>query len=189
MKKIITIGCMVLFAFSCKAQTIEPVEKAIEYKISENGIPDNTYLKDVNNLLSKYVGTWVGTLGGKNYTLYITKYTYKFNTITRDVLLARYLITSSNGDILEDTRNLSNDDAIVGDYFSKDLQSYAFRYFGENSQCGNKGTAFFRIKNSTNTEMLFTFEPDKIMISEDTCPGLKLAELTFPRDGLRLTKQ
>jgi hypothetical protein len=182
---------MVLFAFSCKAQTIEPVERALEYRMSENGIPDNTYLKDVNNLLPKYVGTWAGTLGGKNYTLYITKYTYKFNTITRDVLLTRYLITSSNGDILEDTRNLPDDSPYVieGDYFSKDLASYASNYIGKNSQCGNKGTVFIRIKNTTNTQVLVTFEPDKIMISEDICPGFKLAELTLPRDGLRLTKQ
>lgn len=187
----ITIGCMLLFAISCKAQTIVPVEKAIDYRRSENGIPDNTYLKDVNNLLSKYIGTWKGAYSDKNYTLYITKYTYTFKTRTCDVLLIRYLITSSNGTILEDTRNLSSESPYVieGDYFSKDLASYASNFTGKNSSCGNGGTVFIRIKNSANTLMSFGFEPDKIMISEETCPGFRFADLTFPKDGLMLTKQ
>jgi len=179
------------FIISCKAQTIVPVEKAIDYRRSGDGIPDNTYLKDVNNLLGKYIGTWKGTFEGKNYTLYIVKATSTYDKITRDRLLIRYLITSSNGTILEDTRSLpdTNPYIIKGSYFGKDLASYASNYAGNNSQCGNNGTIFTRIKNTSNTLMSFTFEPDKIMISEETCPGLKFADLTFPRDGLMLTKQ
>jgi len=183
---------MLLFAISCKAQTIVPVEKSLDYRIAGNGIPEGTYLKDVNNLLSKYVGTWKGTYAGKNYTFFITKYTSKFDKVTNDVLLIRYLITSSNGTILEDTRSASNSDAnvIEGNYFSKDLASYALNYFGKNSQCGNKGIVFIRIKNSTNTLMSVAFEPDQFLMSEDFCPGLKYAELTFPKnDVIRLTKQ
>jgi len=191
MKKIMILGCMLLFAMSCKAQSIVPIEKKIDYISAENGIPEGTYLKDINNLLSKYVGTWKGTYGGKVYTFFITKYTYKPLKVTYDLLLIRYLITFSDGKILEDTRNLPNTspNVIKGDYFGKDLAAYASNYFGKNSQCGNKGTVFIRMKNTTNTQMSFAFEPDKIMISEDTCPGLKLAEFTFPKEGLMLTKQ
>ncbi len=192
MKKIILLGCILIIAISCKAQIIVPVEKSLDYRIAGNGIPEGTYLKDVNNLLSKYVGTWKGDYAGKNYTFYITKYTYKPFKVTYDLLLTRYLITSSNGTILEDTRSASNTDTYVikGDYFSKDLASYASNYFGKNSQCGNKGLVFIRIKNNTNTLMSVAFEPDKIFMSEDTCPGLKYAELTFPKnDVIMLTKQ
>ena len=192
MKKILILGCMVLFALSCKAQTIVAVEKAIDYRRAGNGIPDNTYLKDVNNLLAKYVGTWKGTLGGKNYTFYVTKYTSKFDKVTSDELVTRYLITTSNGSIVEDTRNLpyTSPYVIKGDYFGKDLATYASNYFGKNSQCGNKGTVFFRMKNTVNTQMSLTFVPDNIIISEDVCPGLKGAELTFPKDDvIRFTKQ
>lgn len=191
MKKIMILGCILLFAMSCKAQTIVPVEKTGDYLDAGNGIPDNTYLKDVNNLLSKYLGTWKGTYGGKNYTFYVTKYTSKFEKVTRDKLLTRYLITTSNGSILEDTRSLPDTSPYVikGNYFGKDLRSYASNFFGKNSQCGNKGTVFIRMKNTTNTQMSFAFEPDKILISEDTCPGFKFAELTLPREGMMLTKQ
>lgn len=182
---------MLIFAMSCRAQTIVPVEKIMDYIVAGNGIPDDTYLKDVNNLLGKYVGTWKGTFGGNNYTFYITKYTSKLDKVTHDELLIRYLITTSNGSILEDTRNLPDDGAYVieGDYFSKDTTYYVLNYAGKNSQCGNKGTVFIRMKNATNTEMHLSFEPDKIMISEDVCPEFKLAELTLPKGGMRLTKQ
>ena len=191
MKKIIVLGCVLLFVMSCKAQTIVPIEKAIDYRNTVDGIPDNTYLKDVNNLLSKYVGTWKGIYAGKTYTFFTTKYAYTFDKVTYDILLMRYLITSSDGTILEDTRSLPNDGTYVieGDYFTKDATYYVLNFTGKNAQCGNQGTVYIRMKNTENTQMSLTFEPNKIMISKDTCPGLKLAEQILPRNGMRLTKQ
>ncbi|WP_291149283.1 DUF6705 family protein [Flavobacterium sp. UBA7680] len=191
MKKILILGLIVLSVISCKAQTIVPVEKAIDYRRAGNGIPDNTYLKDVNNLLGKYTGTWKGSYGSKNYTLFVTKYTYTFEKVTFDELRIRYLITSSNGTILENTQSLpdTNPYIITGSYFGKDLAVYALDFSGKNTKCGNAGTVFIRIKNTANTLMSFGFEPDKIVISDQDCPGFKAAELTFPKDGLMLTKQ
>lgn len=191
MKKILILGFIVLSIISCKAQTIVPIERMGDYIDAGDGIPDNTYLKDVNNLLDKYVGTWKGDYLGKNYTLFITKTTYTFDKVTFDELRIRYLIISSNNIVLEDTRNsLDNNTYVIrGYYFNKNLTSYASNFTGKKSMCGNAGTVFIRIKNATNTLMSFGFEPDKIMISEGTCPGLKLAELTFPKDGLMLIKQ
>lgn len=191
MKKILILGLIVLSVISCKAQTIVPVEKAIDYRRAGNGIPDNTYLKDVNNLFGKYTGTWKGSYGGKNYTLFITKYTYTFEKVTFDELRIRYLITSSNGTILENTQSLPDTSPyiITGSYFGKDLAVYALDFSGKNTKCGNAGTVFIRIKNTANTLMSFGFEPDKIMISDQDCPGFKAAELTFPKDGLMLNKQ
>ncbi|MBS7256494.1 DUF6705 family protein [Flavobacterium branchiicola] len=191
MKKIIILGFIMLLTLSCKAQTIVPVEKMGDYLDAGDGIPDNTYMKDINNLLTKYVGTWKGSYKTKNYTFYITKYTSTLDKVTIDELRIRYLITSVFGTVLEDTRSVpeTGPHIIKGSYFNKDLTSYASDFVGNNSMCGNKGTIFTRIKNNTNTQMFLSFEPDHIMISEGTCPGLKLAELTFPRDGFMLTKQ
>jgi len=145
----------------------------------------------VNNLLGKYTGTWKGSYGSKNYTLFVTKYTYTFEKVTFDELRIRYLITSSNGTILENTQSLpdTNPYIITGSYFGKDLAVYALDFSGKNTKCGNAGTVFIRIKNTANTLMSFGFEPDKIVISDQDCPGFKAAELTFPKDGLMLTKQ
>jgi hypothetical protein len=189
MKKTILLGCMLIIAISCKAQQIVPLEKKIEYKLT-GGIPDGVYLKDINNLLGKYMGTWKGTIEGKNYTFIITKFKDDYLGISVDKLLIRYLITTTNGTILEDTRNLPTTSPYVieGDYFSKGATYYVSNYFGKNSICGNQGTVFIRMKNTANTEMSVTSVPDKMMISEENCPGLKLAEQVLPA-GMRLTKQ
>ncbi|WP_035669457.1 DUF6705 family protein, partial [Flavobacterium sp. 83] len=190
MKKLVIIGYLLTIAISCKAQTIVPVEKTIDYMIAQNGIPEGTYLKDVNNLLGKYIGTWKGTFENKNYTFIVKKYTCKPQNVTYDKLLIRYLITTTNGVIIEDTRNLPDTSTYVieGYYFSKDLTYYVSNYYGKNSGCGQKGTVYIRMKNISNTDMSLTFEPEKILLTEDSCTGLKLAEQLLPRNGMRLTK-
>lgn len=190
MKKLILLGCLLIIGISCKAQTIVPVEKSIEYK-ETGGIPDGVYLKDINNLLLKYIGTWKGTYEGKNYTFVITKFRHDFLGISADKLLVRRLITTTNGTVIEDTRSLpdTSPDVIKGSFFSKDLSYYGLRFFGENSICGNQGTVFIRMKNTTNTSMSLTFMQDMVTINEENCPGLKLAEPSLPISGMMLTKQ
>jgi hypothetical protein len=191
LKKTIMLGYMLLIALSCRAQQIVPVERSIDYMIAGNGIPEGTYLKDTNNLLPKYLGTWKGTFEGKNYTFVVTKHTYKPNNVTYDILLIRYLITSSNGTVIEDTRNLPNDSPYVikGYYFSKDISYYVSNYTGREVLCGQHGKIFIRIKNASNTMMSLVLSPDKDMISEQDCPGLKSAVQLFPIKGMMLTKQ
>jgi hypothetical protein len=181
---------MLVIAMSCKAQTIVPLEKTIEYKLS-GGIPDGAYLKDINNLLNKYLGTWKGTFEDKNYTFIITKFKHDFLGITVDELLIRYLITTTNGAVIEDTRSLPDTSPYVikGDYFSKGATYYVSNYLGKNSGCGQKGTVFIRMKNAANTEMSLILVPDKILLTEDSCPGLQLAKQVLTLNGMRLTKQ
>jgi hypothetical protein len=52
--------------FSCKAQ---------QYPLDTDftTIPNNSYIKDLNNEYSKFVGTWKASLGNKEVYLYITK--------------------------------------------------------------------------------------------------------------------
>lgn len=48
---------MFLFVSHANAQNIVPVEKSVDYVSAVNGIPVATYLKDVNNLFTPYLGT------------------------------------------------------------------------------------------------------------------------------------
>lgn len=191
MKKLIFLGCILMITMSCKAQTIVPVEKTIDYIIAENSVPKGTYLKDVNNLLGKYIGTWKGTFDGKNYTFVITKFKNDFLGVSQDELLIRYLIADTNGSAIEDSRGLPDTSPflIEGDYFSKDATYYVLNYYGKNSGCGQQGTVYIRMKNTDNTDMSLSLVPDKILLTEDSCPGLKLAEQLLPRDEMMLTKQ
>lgn len=79
------IGCLILTIFGCKAQII-PVEEYRNYLDNEIEIPDGAYIKDVNNLLDKYVGTWIGVQNSKTYEFRISKLTESFLGITMDEL-------------------------------------------------------------------------------------------------------
>ena len=54
MKNIIINSFIVLFTLTSLAQTIEPLET----KWSTNFLASNTYFKDVNDELDKFIGTW-----------------------------------------------------------------------------------------------------------------------------------
>ena len=119
MKNILLIGFIILGTISCKAQII-----AVEnYNNYNNDLPDGAYIKDVNNVLGKFTGTWKGTYNNKNYEFRIIKYT-EDNTKLKykeDLLLIRYKITDSNGTVLEDTTTLANESPYVikGSYLNK----------------------------------------------------------------------
>jgi hypothetical protein len=54
MKNIIFLGCVILFAVSCKAQTIVPIESKIDYIIAENGIPNDPIIEINDSIKEKY---------------------------------------------------------------------------------------------------------------------------------------
>src|SRR5690606_13097731 len=76
MKSIGIIIILALFALSCKAQIIA-VEDFEDYP---NELADGAYIKDINNVLGKYVGNWKGTYNNRNYEFRIIKYTRESET-------------------------------------------------------------------------------------------------------------
>lgn len=193
MKNIITLIIVLVGTLSCKAQqVIIPVEKAIEYRDADSGVPDGVYLKDINGLLNKYLGTWKGTVDNKNYTFVIIKYKNNLSRgVSQDELMIRYLITTSNGTVIEDTRSLSDDSSYVikGDYFNKTASYYVSSYMGKNADCGQSGNLFITGTKLPNQIKLFLI-PDKVMINIQNCPGQKAADKLLPVDNeVLLTKQ
>lgn len=192
MKKILILGFIILSNLSCKSQTILPLEEVIKYVISGNGIPKNiTYIKDVNNILDKYVGTWKGTYNSRNYEFNITKYTSNYKNLLEDKLLMRYVISDVNGIIIEDTRALPDTSPYVikGDYV--DNSFYELYYIGKESLCGQIGSIIIDIQpNSNNNVMRLLFAPNKEihMISLKNCPNGSATQI-MPLDNLILTKQ
>lgn len=188
---------MLVVSITTNAQpSIVPVEKTAEYVDADIKIPDDTYLKDVNHLLDKFIGTWKGTYNNRNYTFIITQYTDAYNSLLEDLLLMRYLITDQNGTVIEDTRSLDNKDTYVieGRFFIKNkTNSYLLTYIGKKAKCGQTG----QIHISTSkyvpvnpTQMKLNFIPEHIMINETDCPGFTLAEQIMPgKGGIILTKQ
>src|SRR5690606_1739518 len=113
MKKILLITLLILTALSCKAQII-PIEEDINYRINEIEIPDGAYIKDVNHLLDKFVGTWIGTFDNKSYEFGITKLTESFLGISNDRLIIKNEITDNiTKQEIADTTTMPNDTSLL----------------------------------------------------------------------------
>lgn len=189
MKKTLILGLIILSVISCKAQVL-PVENVINYINSKDGIPKNiTHITDVNHLLDKFIGTWKGTYDGKNYEFRIFKITAKPGRITEEKLVMRYLITNSNGTVIEDTRTLpdSSPYVIKGDYL--DTTTYTLIYTGKNSKCGMSGTIFIDfLKGSNNTKMNLLLVSESMIISQTSCPNGAAKQIMPTASAITLTK-
>ncbi|MCO6174886.1 hypothetical protein NHF50_07485 [Flavobacterium sp. NRK F10] len=142
----------------CKAQIISssqniiPIEDYITYPYD---VPEGYYIKDVNNLFDKYIGTWTGIYDGKNYEFVVTKYTSSFLEIAMDELIIRYKITdASTGNVIIDTTPLLDDSPmmITGSYLDENGETYHLEYMGEDFICGQNGYVLIAVVNN-NTQM------------------------------------
>ena len=189
MKKLLILGFIVLTTLSCKAQIL-PLEDVLKYIDAGNGIPKNiTYIKDVNNVLDKYVGTWKGTYNNRSYEFRIVKVTNKPGRITEDRLLMRYVISDVNGTIVEDTRALPETSPYVveGDYYDRDV--YFLYYGGKESLCGQIGHIIIDIQpNSNNNKMRLFFAQQQEILSLKDCPNGSATQI-MPLTNLILDKQ
>ena len=188
MKNILYIGCIILSTISCKAQIL-PVEEVVNYRNAEEGIPENiTYIKDVNHLLDKYIGTWEGADSGKNYEVTINKITVEseYRDLTRDELFMRYKITNTNGTVIINTLPLPDSNTLVlkGEYLDP-AGSYVLYYQGEDADCGQNGDVFISVYGTNNTQMQLFLQVYGEVVECTT----GYAEQVLPIEPIILTKQ
>lgn len=199
MKNKLILVAFITFTLGCRAQQpplqqIIPVENIIGYVNNDANIPDGIYFKDVNHLLDKYVGTWVGTYDNKTYEFQVVEFTDNYLGITEDILLMRYKITDANGNEIVNTLNLPNTSSYVisGKYLTENAHSYAMRYRGYESECGQKGTVFIEIEATNPNVMELFYGPQYEWIDSVECPN-GVANQVFPtfddQAYLILTKQ
>ncbi|QSB25856.1 DUF6705 family protein [Flavobacterium sp. CLA17] len=189
MKKIIIIGITIACISACKAQSVVPIEKKIDYINAGIGIPESvTYFKDVNGIRDKYVGTWRGTYEGKNYELIFSKITDKPSRITQDRLVMRYLIKDANGRILEDTRAETDKSGYVLKSYYYDKTFFVLSYGGRQFDCGQRGELYVMLTKNYDSVMELFLIPQRDIILEKDCPNGAAAQL-FPEVKMRLTRQ
>lgn len=192
MKKILFI-ILTISVLSCKAQqVIIPVEKQIEYENDEIEYPDNVYLKDVNNLLDRYVGTWKKTQNNKTYEFYVIKVTRESNNeyiqFKKDELEIRYRITNNTtSDVIVDTTNLNDSPYVIdGKHFNLRKSVYFLDYIGFDTNCGQNGTIVIEVPPTNN------FTTMKLFLSvygeQGDCPGGAVPQI-LPTEVITLTKQ
>lgn len=186
LKMFLLIGMIINF-LSCKAQ---------QYPLNTDydEVPNNSYLKDLNNNLDPYIGNYKANYNGKEITLYITKVNDKLEKFPqkvfyRDALVIKYIVKTVSGVILQDTQN-NNIPNI--ELYSTRIRSYdssvIFYYSGTN--CG-VGWGTVLLKKINNTQISFLYQPDDMIITPERCPGNPDLTIYLPEteNPLIFTKQ
>ncbi|WP_397302212.1 hypothetical protein [Nonlabens ulvanivorans] len=141
----------------------------------EISIPDDvTYIKDVNNSLAPYIGTFIGTYNGNTITFTITKLT-ETDWITRDILNIKYKIEDANGNILVQTFNFPDNSHDISGRRFKTQGDYLASYHGFDAtgfdECGQSGTFSLSINRLSPNQLDLYLANSMEILLQDDCPN------------------
>lgn len=190
MKKTLFILCFLTTVLSCKAQIL-PIENLKNYLEIGEGIPENTtYIKDVNNLLNKYEGIWIGNHSNKIFELHIEKETQISDGVAEDLLLIRYKVIDTSNNIIYNNLDVYDDTdvSIIRGYYLS-TKAYVLNYPNPNAPCGLHGEIFISVSEDNLNQMKLILVEDSEMVNTSDCPNGTL-EQDFPTESsMILTKQ
>ncbi|MDR2236637.1 MAG: hypothetical protein LBE92_10975 [Chryseobacterium sp.] len=184
MKRLLFSGA-VLAVFYCKAQQTYPLNTDYET------IPDYAYIKDLNNELGAFAGTYKANYQGNEITLYLTKVENKLEDGTKkryymDVIAAKYTVKSSTGIILKDTQNNNTND-FYSIWSEPQENAIAFYYPGTNCMVGWGKVYLYKINS---TQLSWDYRPNSMILDQQNCPGNQDTKVYLPvTKDLIFTKQ
>ena len=149
-------------AISCKSQ-IYPLR-------TYSQIPENAYLKDTNNELLSYAGTWKGTWNNKTIYITFSKITNQYDDVLKyykDNLTAKFKILDTDGTVLFD--NTSSDDLnakIWGGKFRKLDDKYSLIYI-DPELCNTSGNVIINFVGDDKNQLHWKFNQSSNMITSD----------------------
>lgn len=164
MKKILILFTLHLILLSC-AQ-IYPLNTNID-------VPNGAYIKDLNNELIPYEGTWKGIWGNKTFFLSLNKVKKYMdhkenNPYYKDILAGRFKVLDSSRNILYDNISLPDQDTkIEGLGFIKNTNRYALFYI-DSDICNISGNINLNFVNASNLQLNWKFM-DTTDIIDSSC--------------------
>jgi hypothetical protein len=172
-------------------ESIKPLDDLDLYWTPHNEyiIQDGDYFKDVNSVLTPYIGTWSGNYDDKHLEIRVSKIKYGAAGYFCDILLIKYKIETSGGEVLMNTVDYSDDnkDHIRGYGFKTEFTLYKAWYEGELSNCNQQGWATLDLLNSQTMHFWISQVTE---IIDDSCPTGNIHILpTVEANALVLTKQ
>lgn len=163
MKKIFIIIAIHSILLSC----------AQVYPLNTNtDVPNDAYIKDLNNQLLPYEGTWKATWDNKTIFVYfkrIKKYLdhKENNPYYKDVLVGKFKVVNSNGLILFDNTSLpDNDTKIEGGGFIKNTEKYILHY-NDFDICGINGSIRINFIDTFKTKLNWQYSDMTDIITPD----------------------
>ncbi|MCU7613542.1 hypothetical protein N0B16_03750 [Chryseobacterium sp. GMJ5] len=137
-------------------------------------VPDNAYIKDINNELVPYEGTWSGVWDNK--TIYISfKRIKKYqnydpnNPYYEDLLVGKFKVLNSAGLILYDNTILPDDNTKIKGlrFITQPTVRYKLYYF-DSDICGITGDIYINFVNTNFTQLNWKFV-DTTDIIDSSC--------------------
>jgi len=182
---IIILICFV--QISCKAQII-PIESYHEYPTD---IPDGAHVKDLNNLLDKFLGTWIGVFENNSIELYIIEDTDTTGGADFDIVRIFYKVTDSSDNVLLDTTSpiIEDEFIISGMYFQDDdlFETYVLDYIGMG--CRYNGDLFITVEEANPITMLLSLNRYEGRYENDCEGGIDMEFFPAGQQFMSLTKQ
>ncbi|MCS3529156.1 DUF6705 family protein [Chryseobacterium sp. JUb7] len=189
MKKILLIFTVLISLVNCKAQQTYPLNTF--YKDA----PNYSYMKDLNNDLPPYMGTYKATYQGNEITLYITKEDHLLHDrinrkFYKDVLRVKYTVKKiSTGVILQSTQNTTSsiNEIISMGTNAMDNNSIDLAYSGTNCEVG---WGRITLKKINATQISWSYYANSTLLSDGDCPGNPDIKVYLPdTKNLVFTKQ
>lgn len=177
-----------LISLCSTAQTISIEDHGLNYVGKKSPVKEGvTYVKDVNNVLDKYIGTWTGQSDGKNITFVISEITYtsdSFN-IKFDKLIIKH-ITKVNNIAIDDTTILEDTHPLViKGYYLADTGHYVLNYISKERDCAQDGKLYIYIDDN-NTTLKCSLIRQAEFINPEVCDGVDVFK--FIPETFELTK-
>jgi len=134
-------------------------------------VPSNAYIKDINNNLPAYAGTWKGSWNGKTFIINLKKIKY-YNTLLeensyyQDLLVGKFQVKDFESKILFDNMSISdNESKIKGGRMFPDGK-YLLTYV-DPDLCFKSGIISIEFTDSTKKMLNWKFDESENMIDTD----------------------
>lgn len=189
--------CLAIINYSCYAQrsvSLRTYEQMRNNYIngtdrSDDG-EDISYIKDTNNELDKFVGTWKGAISNRNYEVSFVKRTnykrYVGAEKSWDLLIGWITVKDDSGNVIfTNTNKTEARNGFFGENFQTNTNTYRMYFSGK---CTNDaGNAFLSIDATTGKMRIgYGLLSD---IFNNNCPDGFVPVLPTTVEGLTLTKQ
>ncbi|MET3538248.1 DUF6705 family protein [Chryseobacterium limigenitum] len=199
MRNRLFIFTFLLTIISCKGQVVGTLEQFEECSKRPNkdqeGCPDLeniTYVKDTNNRLNQFVGTWKGNYNGKQYEIKLDKKInykkYPDDERSFDRIIGRILVKDASGNVIYNSMNKPDNQTFFSGYNFQG-RTYDMHFVG-NYDCLESGDVFIETKVANPNEMTLFYNQDKDgWLDPAKCPNFATYGSLLPTEKMTLVKQ
>lgn len=189
MKKIAILIIIIHSLSSCAQGT---------YPLNTMDVPNNSYIKDIDNELDPFLGTWEGIWNNKKITITFSKIYHRLMpqlggiNYFEDFVIGKYVIVDLNtGVVLEDTTSITNMDNITikSHSFARQKNMLRFGYVNKNLyDCGFICSIY--IYRDLGNPNILTYKFKNPEYNNFECPNITLNEISIniPKQDLVLNR-